>query len=118
MCIYQPQDVNVKCAHAECQVISTIKKLNKNIFVADRKARQQGFLGEDEEVSGFRREEVNYMVEEGYNEARKGLSSKRTVPSMEEIELFDRIIALEKELKDLKEVTMTMKRKLEDHGIL
>lgn len=96
MCIYQPQDVNVKCAHAECQIINTIKKLNKNIFVPDRKARDQSFFGEDEDLSGFRRDEMNEIVEEGYQDVRKGLCSKRTVPSMEEMELFDRIIALEK----------------------
>ena len=59
MCIYQPQDVNVKSPHAECQIISTIKKLNKNIFVQAKKGREQSFFGEDEEVSGFRRDEMN-----------------------------------------------------------
>lgn len=43
MCLYQPQDVNMKCAHAECQIINTIKKLNKNIFMQGKKAREQSF---------------------------------------------------------------------------
>jgi hypothetical protein len=39
MCLYHPQDVNINCGHAECQIIQTIKKLNKNIYKPSKRAK-------------------------------------------------------------------------------
>lgn len=40
MCLYQARDVNVNCGHAECQIVNTIRKLNKNIYKQDKKVNE------------------------------------------------------------------------------
>lgn len=33
MCIYLKNDSSTQCTHAECKIVSTIKKMNENLFV-------------------------------------------------------------------------------------
>jgi hypothetical protein len=54
--------MNVNCAHAECQIIHTIRKLNKNIYKTGKRVREQYSQRNDEEESEFHREELNEMV--------------------------------------------------------
>jgi hypothetical protein len=54
MCLYAEKELQIVCRHSECNILETVKKMNKPIFKAKHKNEEPGIKVETQNSPFFR----------------------------------------------------------------